>query len=254
LTRDANGRIAEVIRYTQKGSPESKTVYEYFDKDNRVRSTSYDSKNAVSKMETRSYTADGQLAEEVFYNPDGSRRAVWTDEFDEKGNVIEETILNLDGYVRFRYAYQTDLNQNWVKRTALHLINNSGTLAYEPVEVTYRDITYEPGSIVTAPSNASRLELHIETGLSASWLNAKPIKVITPSYPTLASKLQITGTVKVTVCVDEDGNVKSARAVDGPPELIDAAEAAAWKSKFNPALSDGKPRTQIRHLEYNFNL
>jgi TonB family protein len=58
---------------------------------------------------------------------------------------------------------------------------------------------------------------------------------IHPSYPELARKMNITGTVKVEVVVAPNGTVKEARVVGGHPVLANAALDAAKKWRFEPA-------------------
>ena len=58
---------------------------------------------------------------------------------------------------------------------------------------------------------------------------------VQPSYPELARKMNITGTVKVEVVVAPNGAVKEARVVGGHPVLASAALDAAKKWRFEPA-------------------
>jgi len=58
---------------------------------------------------------------------------------------------------------------------------------------------------------------------------------VQPSYPELARKMNITGTVKVEVVVAPNGTVKDARVVGGHPVLASAALEAAKKWRFEPS-------------------
>jgi TonB family protein len=58
---------------------------------------------------------------------------------------------------------------------------------------------------------------------------------VEPTYPVLARRMNITGTVKVEVVVAPNGSVKDARAVGGHPVLVNAALDAAKKWRFEPA-------------------
>lgn len=58
---------------------------------------------------------------------------------------------------------------------------------------------------------------------------------IQPSYPELARKMNITGTVKVEVVVTPGGTVKDARLIGGHPVLASAALDAVKKWRFEPA-------------------
>jgi len=58
---------------------------------------------------------------------------------------------------------------------------------------------------------------------------------VQPTYPELARKMNITGTVKIEVVVAPNGTVKDARVVGGHPVLAGAALDAAKKWRFEPA-------------------
>jgi TonB family protein len=55
---------------------------------------------------------------------------------------------------------------------------------------------------------------------------------VTPSFPELAKRMNVTGAVKVEVTVAPNGSVKTAKAIGGHPLLIDAALAAAKQFKY----------------------
>ena len=61
---------------------------------------------------------------------------------------------------------------------------------------------------------------------------------VQPTYPELARKMQISGTVKIEVTVSPNGTVKEARVVGGHPVLATAALDAAKKWRFDPAPSE----------------
>jgi TonB family protein len=58
---------------------------------------------------------------------------------------------------------------------------------------------------------------------------------VQPTYPDLARKMNITGTVKVAVVVSPNGTVKDAKVLGGHPVLASAALEAARKWRFEPA-------------------
>jgi TonB family protein len=58
---------------------------------------------------------------------------------------------------------------------------------------------------------------------------------VQPSYPELARKMKITGTVKIEVVVSPNGQVKDARVVGGHPVLANAALDAAKRWRFEAA-------------------
>jgi Flp pilus assembly protein TadD len=64
--------------------------------------------------------------------------------YDDKGNIVEMVLRGDDGSIlsKEEYEYQFDEFGNWKKMTSLVALYESGKLTYEPVEVTYRMISY----------------------------------------------------------------------------------------------------------------
>lgn len=77
-------------------------------------------------------------------------------------------------------------------------------------------------------------------------------KMVTPVYPAMAKNVRAEGQVTVEVELDEEGNITSAKAVNGHAMLRNSAEEAARRSKFKPALLAGKPAKATGHIIYNF--
>lgn len=70
---------------------------------------------------------------------------------------------------------------------------------------------------------------------------------VTPAYPELARKMNVTGTVKIEVTIAANGMVKGTKLVGGHPLLANAAMDAIKKWKFEP----GEETTQV--VAFNFN-
>jgi len=68
---------------------------------------------------------------------------------------------------------------------------------------------------------------------------------VAPSYPELARKMHIHGTVRVEAVVRANGSVKSTRVLGGNPVLVDAAVDAVGKWKFDPAPSESTEVVQL---------
>jgi len=83
-------------------------------------------------------------------------------------------------------------------------------------------------------------------------LNALAVNLVKPSYPEIARKTNVAGTVTVQVTLDEEGKVVSAKAIEGPSILRSTAEDAARKSKFKSAMSGDKPIKATGYILYNF--
>jgi TonB family protein len=87
------------------------------------------------------------------------------------------------------------------------------------------------GAQSTAPSEAKR--------------QAK--RLLTPQYPELAKKLNLSGTVRIEVTISPDGTVKHTRVLGGHPLLAASAEEAAQKSTFEPG-----PKETTETIEFKF--
>ena len=70
--------------------------------------------------------------------------------------------------------------------------------------------------------------------------NGNAIVLPKPVYPDKARSQRLTGTVMVEVEIDKFGNIVKAKVACGNPILASAAEAAAWKARFEPTLKNGK--------------
>lgn len=79
-------------------------------------------------------------------------------------------------------------------------------------------------------------------------------RLVTPSYPAMARQSRITGKVNVEVEIDVEGNVTKADATAGHAMLRQAAEDAARRSKFKPALYNGNPIKAKGIITYSFSL
>ena len=75
----------------------------------------------------------------------------------------------------------------------------------------------------------------------------KIVNRVVPVYPELASKMQITGTVRVEAMVAPNGKVKFTQVVGGSPVLAKAAVDAIEKWKWGPA-----PQETKELIELNF--
>lgn len=83
-------------------------------------------------------------------------------------------------------------------------------------------------------------------------INGTAIKLPKPAYPPAARAVRASGTVRVLVTIDGEGNVISAEAVDGHPLLHVAALKAAQQAKFKQTLLAGKPVKVTGIITYNF--
>src|ERR1700746_3308944 len=68
---------------------------------------------------------------------------------------------------------------------------------------------------------------------------------VQPVYPELAKKMHIRGIVRVEAIVRPNGSVKSTRVLGGNPVLVDAAQDAVSKWKFETAQSETTEVVQL---------
>ncbi|MFN6964177.1 MAG: TonB family protein [Pyrinomonadaceae bacterium] len=82
--------------------------------------------------------------------------------------------------------------------------------------------------------------------------SANAVRMVKPTYSPIALRSNISGKVTVKVTLDEEGNVTSAKAIDGHQLLRQTSEDAAMKSKFKPAMYEGKPIRSTGTIVYNY--
>jgi TonB family protein len=73
----------------------------------------------------------------------------------------------------------------------------------------------------------------------------KVVRMVTPVYPDLARRLQMSGVVKLRATVAPDGSVKSIETVGGHPILIKAAQDAVTNWKFAPAPGETRELVEL---------
>ena len=84
--------------------------------------------------------------------------------------------------------------------------------------------------------------------------NANAVRLVMPTYSVTARQTRLEGKVTVSVELDVEGNVVSAEATSGHMMLRQAAEDAAKKSKFQPAMFNGEPIKGKGVITFNFTL
>jgi TonB family protein len=70
---------------------------------------------------------------------------------------------------------------------------------------------------------------------------------VSPQYPELARKVNARGTVKIEIVITPAGIVKSTKVIGGHPLLVNAAEDAVKKWRYEPASEE---TTTV--IEFNF--
>ena len=70
---------------------------------------------------------------------------------------------------------------------------------------------------------------------------------VSPQYPELARRMNITGSVKLELLVSANGQVKAVKTLGGHPLLIDAAQSAVKQWKYEP----GQEGTEIVEIRFS---
>lgn len=104
----------------------------------------------------------------------------------------------------------------------------------------------------TPPLSGSPGRLPTPRTLLGGVLNDKAKVLPQPVYPSAARAVRASGVVEVQILIDETGKVVSAAAVSGHPLLRSAAEQAARKAEFEPAILEGQAKKIAGVLNYNF--
>jgi Tfp pilus assembly protein PilF len=95
-------------------------------------------------VEITTYGVKGNRIENTSYPTGGSLVGKEEYKYDERGNITEMTVRNDSGAILSReaYSYEFDKFGNWTKMTTSLVVFENGELKREPVEVTYRTLTY----------------------------------------------------------------------------------------------------------------
>lgn len=90
--------------------------------------------------------------------------------------------------------------------------------------------------------------------ISKGVITGQAISLPQPAYPPMAKNIRVQGRVSVQVLIDEQGRVMSAKAVDGHPLLVAAAQQAALQARFKPTLLSQVPVKVSGVITYDFKL
>ena len=95
-------------------------------------------------VEITTYGIKGNRIENTSYPIGGGVVGKEEYKYDERGNITEMTVRDDRGSIvnREAYNYEFDKFGNWTKMTTSLVVFENGELKREPVEVTYRTVTY----------------------------------------------------------------------------------------------------------------
>src|SRR5215813_12743477 len=86
---------------------------------------------------------------------------------------------------------------------------------------------------------------HPQNTTVASSSDRKIASRVSPSYPDLAKKMHIRGVVRIEAVVRPNGTVKSTRVLGGNPVLVESAQDAVGRWKFEPGQSETTEIVQL---------
>jgi TonB family protein len=75
--------------------------------------------------------------------------------------------------------------------------------------------------------------------------NRKVLNKVTPLYPSMARSMNLKGVVRVEAVVATNGTVKSVEVKGGHPILVQAAESAIQKWKWEPATRETREPVEV---------
>ena len=101
-----------------------------------------------------------------------------------------------------------------------------------------------PPPTVTAPAEPIRVGGNVR--------EPRPIKMVPPIYPSLASKARVGGTVVLEATLTAQGTVEEIRVISGHPLLIEAAIACVKQWQYEPTLLNGTPVAVILTARVRF--
>ena len=95
-------------------------------------------------VEVTTYGIKGNRIENTSYPVAGGVAGKEEYKYDERGNITEMTVRDDRGSILSReaYTYEFDKFGNWTKMTTSLVVFENGELKREPVEVSYRTVTY----------------------------------------------------------------------------------------------------------------
>jgi TonB family protein len=87
---------------------------------------------------------------------------------------------------------------------------------------------------------------------ATNFIPAQAIRKVQPDYPAAARSSQGSGSVLILVTINAEGSVIAIKVIEGPDVFRRAAEEAARKWKFRPAMRDGQAIESEQILQFRF--
>jgi TonB family protein len=151
--------------------------------------------------------------------------------------------------ILFSITVENQINaQHRRARTRTQAISNVTT-----IEEVDRGTLEERAKLAEECATPGRAKPEVEVGKSGKpMLCGHALSLPKPAYPPYAKAQKISGTVAVSIVIDEKGRVIWAQAVDGHPLLRQASVKAACQSLYSPTKISGRAVKVLSILSYNF--
>jgi hypothetical protein len=195
---------------------------------------------APQLVELTTYGIKGNRIENTSYPIGASLVGKEEYKYDRRGNITEMTLRDDNGAILSReaYSYEFDKFGNWTRMVTSLVVFENGELKREPIEVTYRTVTYyfddTVAKIVEQPAEPV----------------AEPIREIrVPDVPSPATDIQQVEVLEVALRAPLTSSLNDA---DAPPPIIikvDSAFAARKNKEVEspaPVAAQPESRTEPR--------
>jgi YD repeat-containing protein len=144
-TYDTMGYLSEEANYDATNALLWQWRYAYDAQGRKLAESSHTANGALLWTWRYTYDAQGHLTTESRYDTAGS--LLWTRRYtyDAHGNQIGEATYKTNGALesKWQYTYEAyDALGNWTKQTKAKWVATPDTASFEPVQVTYRTLTY----------------------------------------------------------------------------------------------------------------
>ena len=148
--------------------------------------------------ETTTYDPKGRKIDTVAHPVEGSTLPGKEEyRYDDNGNIVEMTLRGDDGSILSKetYKYEMDEMGNWKKMISSVAIYENGKVVYEPVEITYRTISYYFSQAVdklvasnSKPDASSKPDARVAKNTAAETASTTPPVVVTTPTRTSEEK------------------------------------------------------------------
>ena len=202
-------------------------------------------------VELTTYGIKGNRTENTSYPINGSMVGKEEYKYDEKGNIVEMTLRDERGTILSKEAYDYEFDKigNWTKMTTNLIVFQNGQVKHEPIEVTYRTLTYyfddSVSKIVDAPVTAAKINADLPAATNPSSLLDT---VNSKSDPAISAR---TASISLTVGADPPALVKKEKPPEIKPKVTSRNTEASPTPVVTAAANEARPVTYSKVADSN---